>query len=70
MRAGDCTVDASFLEDALFSNGFFPLVGDLRLISEVEDLERPTCSRLRLRELVALEDSFVSDFVSDLVSAE
>lgn len=70
MRAGDCTVDASFLEEALFSKGFFPFVGDLRLISEVEDFERPTWSRLRLRELAALEDSFGSDLVSDLVSAE
>lgn len=70
MRAGDCTDEASFLEEARFSRGFFPFVGDLRLISEMEDLERPTCSRLRLRELAVLEDSFGSDLVSDFVSAE
>lgn len=58
MRAGDCVLDDSFREEAARSRGFFPLVGDLRLTSEVEDLDLP--SRVRLRELGGLEDGFVS----------
>ena len=55
-------LDDSFREDAILSRGFFPL--DLRLTSEVEDLDLPTLNRERLRELGGLEDSFVSDFAS------
>lgn len=57
-------LDESFREDAILSRGFFPFVGDLRLTSEVEDLDLPTFNRVRLRELGGLEDSFASDFVS------
>ena len=57
-------LDDSFREDAILSRGFFPFVGDLRLTSEVEDLDLPTFKSVRLRELGGLEDSFVSDFVS------
>ena len=57
-------LEDSFREDAILSRGFFPLEGDLRLTSEVEDLDLPTFNRVRLRELGGLEDSFVSDFVS------
>ncbi len=64
MRAGDCMLDDSFREDAALSRGFFPFVGDLRLTSDVEDLDLPTFSIVRLRELGGLEDAFVSDFVS------
>lgn len=39
-------------------------MGDLRLTSEAEDLDLPTFSRVRLRELGGLEDGFVSTFVS------
>lgn len=55
-------LDDSFREDAILSSGFFPFEGDLQLTSEVEDFALP--SRVRLRELGGLEDSFVSDFVS------
>lgn len=64
-------LDDSFREDAILSRGFFPFKGDLRLTSEVEDLDLPTFNRVRLRELGGLEDSFVSDFVSPpLVSTD
>lgn len=56
-------LDDSFLEEDILSRGFFPFAGDL-LTSEVEDLDLPTCSRVRLRELEGLEDSFASVFVS------
>lgn len=39
-------------------------MGDLRLTSEAEDLDLPTFSRVRLRELGGLEDVFFSTFVS------
>lgn len=61
VRAGDCMLDDIFREDAILSRGFFPFAGDLKLTSEVEDLDLPTFNRLRLREL---EDTFVSVFVS------
>lgn len=51
-------LDDSFREEAARSRGFFPLVGDLRLTSEVEDLDLP--SRVRLREPGGLEDGLVS----------
>lgn len=51
-------LEDSFREEAARSRGFFPLVGELRLTSEVEDLDLP--SRVRLRELGGLEDAFVS----------
>lgn len=57
-------LDDNLREDAILSRGFFPLAGDLRLTSEVEDLDLPTFNRERLRELGGLEDSFVSDFFS------
>lgn len=57
-------LDGSFREDAILSRGFFPFAGDLRLTSEVEDLDLPTPNRVRLRELGGLEDGFVSGFVS------
>lgn len=57
-------LDDSFREDAIRSRGFFPLAGDLRLASEVEDLDLPTFNSVRLRELGGLEDGFVSDFAS------
>lgn len=50
-----------FLEDACFSRGFFPLGGELRLDSEVEDLDLPiTGNRERLTGVEGLEDSFTS----------
>lgn len=55
-------LDDSFWEDAILWSGFFPFVGDLRLTSEMEDLDLPTFNRVRLRELEGLEDSF--DFAS------
>lgn len=57
-------LDDSFREDAVLSRGFFPLEGDLRLTSEVEDLDLPTFNRVRLRALGGLEDAFVPGFVS------
>lgn len=57
-RAGDCALEDSFREEAARSRGFFPLAGERRLASEVEDLDFP--SRVRLRELGGLEDAFVS----------
>ena len=56
-------LEDSFREDAILSRGFFPFVEDLLLTSEEEDLDLPTLSRVRLRELGGL-DSFDSDFVS------
>lgn len=58
LRAGDCVLDDSFRDEAARSRGFFPLLGDLRLASEVEDLDLP--NSVRLRELGGLEDAFVS----------
>lgn len=51
-------LDDSFRDDAVRSRGFLPLAGDLRLTSEVEDLDLP--NSVRLREPGALEDALVS----------
>lgn len=51
-------LDDGFREEAVRSRGFFPLAGDLRLTSEVEDLDLP--NRVRLREPGALEGGLVS----------
>lgn len=58
VRAGDGVLDDSFRDEAVRSRGFFPLAGDLRLTSEVEDLDLP--NSVRLREPGALEDALVS----------
>lgn len=53
-------LEESFLEDAIFSSGLFPLMGDWRLVSELEDLDLPTGKRERLLGVEVFEDSFSS----------
>lgn len=51
-------LEESFLEDATFSRGLFPLMGDRRLVSELEDLDLPTGKSERLLGVEFFEDSF------------
>lgn len=68
--AGDFVLVDNFREDAILSRGFFPFAGDLRDESDKEDLDLPTCNRVRLSELGGLEDSFISDLVSPLRTSD
>ncbi len=57
-RAEDCMLEESFLEDEIFSRGLFPLMGDWRLVSELEDLDLLTGKKERLLGVEVFEDSF------------
>lgn len=61
--------EESFLEDAIRSRGFFPLVGDLRLVSEVEDLDLPTGRRERLTGVEGFEDTLPSGATSPILGS-